>query len=409
MNRTYNYPLRPTEAQEAVLELWLWRCRELYNAALEEKITAYKKLGKSPSRYDQQKALTAIRKELPGFAGIPAVILRSALIRLDRSYDNFFRRVKEGAKPGFPRFKGRDQFKSFSLQQEIRIDGDTINIPKLGYVKFHQYRPLKGIPKDAIFKKTAKGWAVSIQCDLGEAPEKPTTEAKPIGIDLGLKTFASLSNGEQVANPRFAKKAAHQIAELQRILDRKKRGSKSRHKAKLALVTKYEQVRNQRIDFARKLAAELFKRFDLVVFERLNIIGMITEKKLDPVTGKPVRKTPKQLRKSILDASWRQFTQCLENKAEEAGLRAIGVDPRNTTQMCSACGKLPTVKITLKDRVYNCEHCGHSQDRDLNAALNIEALGLSALTPEVTREDAEPLEKAKPLKTLRQSRPVRSP
>lgn len=374
MVRSFNYPLKPTKKQEAILELYLWRCREVYNACLQQRKEAWKNKGVNRTKYDQQKELAELRQGNPDFGRIPATVLRSALFKLHKAYESFFRRVKKGAeRPGFPRFKNRDRFKSFGLQGVVSVKEDRVNIPKLGYVKFHKYREIQGIVKDAVIKKTAKGWAISIQCDLGPAPTK-SLPTDTVSLDLGLKTFCTLSTGEKVPNPRFFKKAQNLLAKRQQVLARKKRGSKSRAKAKLLVVKAHEHIANQRKDHARKLAKSLFSKYNVVIYEKLNIKGMTEGSSLS---------------KSINDAAWRQFIQCLENKAEEAGFHAIGVNPKNTTQRCSQCQRLPSEKLTLRDRLYKCEHCGHAQDRDHNAALNIKALGLSALES-LHRKDGAP-------------------
>ena len=341
--------------------MYLWRCRQLYNAALEQRRDAYRKQGKSLTRYDQQKDLTELRQNDPDFGVISAVVLRSALKRLDLSFKAFFRRCKSGEKPGFPRFKGRDHFKSFSFMGAPSIEDSKVFVPKLGFVRFHEYRSLQGTPLDASIRKDARGWHVSIQCDLGAAPAKPEPKTH-VGIDVGLTSFATLSNGEKVANPRFFRKSAEALAERQRKLARKKKGSNSRKRAKKLVARAYEHIRDQRLDFVRKLAAILFTRFDLVSYEDLNIRGMVHG----------------NLSKSILDAAWGLLIHSLTCKAEEAGKHAVGVDPRGTSQKCSRCEKTPSVKKTLSDRVHLCS-CGPPLDRDENAALNVDALGLSAV------------------------------
>lgn len=202
MIRTFKYPLQPNKAQEAILDLYLLRCRQLYNAALEERIGAYRKQKVSITRFDQQIELTELRQQDPDFQVVPTTILRSALKRLDLAYQAFFRRIKAGEKPGFPRFKGKDRFKSFSLQGAPSIEDSKILIPKLGYVRFKEYRPVRGKPLDATIRKDSRGWWVCIQCDLGVASPKVKIESHT-GIDVGLNSFATLSDGEKIPNPRY--------------------------------------------------------------------------------------------------------------------------------------------------------------------------------------------------------------
>lgn len=357
MIRTYRYPLRPTKAQEAVLITWIDRCRVLYNAALEERRTHYKRFGKGVTRYDQQKSLTIIRAEDPSYAEVPAVVLRSALDRLDKAYKAFFRRVKAGETPGYPRFKGKDRFDSFALMGSAKIKNSKVHILKIGPVKFHEYRPLKGKPLDVRIKRETNGWFLLIQVDLGESPPKNVDLSNSVGIDLGLKEFAVLSNGEAISNPRFGRGAQEELAKRQRVMARRKRGSRSRARAKVLVAKAHLHIKNQRLDFCRKTAKSLVDRFDVVSHEELQIKNM-------------VRGT---LARSINDAAWGQFIQCLVSKAEEAGKLVIGVDPRGTTQECSRCGG--KVSKGLSQRTHDCPHCGLTLDRDHNAALNIQRRG----------------------------------
>lgn len=370
MIRTFRYPLRPTKAQEIELEKILWACQGLYNGALQERRDSYKRFGRSLSYADQTKSLTEIRSELSEFGAVGVGPLRSALKRLDRAFQSFFRRVKNGEKPGYPRFKSRDRYNSFSMMNDVRIDGNRIRVPKLGEIKFHKYRELKGIPLDASIRREGDRWFLSVQCDLGRAPEK--VEPKTFtGIDVGLTTFATLSNGEEIANPRFFRSTEELLADRQRKLETKKRGSRSRHTAKALVAKAHAKIKNQRVDHARKLAKSLFSRFDLIAYENLNIKGMVGG----------------NLSKSIHDVSWGQFISCLISKAEEAGKLAIGVDPRGTSQRCSGCDQV--VKKTLPQRDHLCSHCGLSLGRDHNAAINIHRLGLSLVKgPEMASAEA---------------------
>ncbi|MFI5298857.1 MAG: RNA-guided endonuclease InsQ/TnpB family protein, partial [Polyangiales bacterium] len=220
MIRAFRYPLKPNATEERALLRYLSACQQIYNAALEEKRDAYRKQGVTVSRYEQQKELTELRGQDADYAAIPVEVLRSALLRLDRAYTGFFRRVKAGQKAGFPRFRSRDRYDSFSFCNPV-IDGDRIKIPKLGYVKMNLYRPLRGTPKEAQVRRTAKGWYVSIICDLGAAPPVDVNLDKIVGIDLGLTSCAVLSTGEEIANPRFFRESEERLARRQRALQAK--------------------------------------------------------------------------------------------------------------------------------------------------------------------------------------------
>jgi putative transposase len=363
MTRTFSYPLRPTAAQHQALTGMLLLCQRLYNAALEQRIDAYRKQRKFLSRIDQQKDLTELRRHDETYGQVAATILRSPLFRLERAFQAFFRRLKKGEKPGFPRFKSRNRYDSFSFPEPL-IQEKLIFIPKFGLVRFHLYRPLRGQALEAHVRRTAKGWVLSIVCDLGAAPPKVEVRTST-GIDVGLTSFATLADGSSIENPRFYRKSEETLARRQQTLARKKRGSESRQRAKRLVRQAHEHIRNQRLDFLRKLSKVLVERYDLIAYENLNIKGMVHG----------------TLAKSIYDASWATFIRCLVSKAEEAGKHAIGVNPWGTSQRYSRCAAVPAKRKTLADREHHCEACGLHLDRDHNAAINILTLGLSVVVP----------------------------
>lgn len=333
-------------------------CQRLYNACLQERRDAYRNQKVSIKYARQCRELTEIRAAFEEWREIPAWIERSALQRLQLAFEAFFRRVKAGETPGYPRFKARDRYNSFGVPfGNFRIDRDHVIVPKLGAVRFKKYRELRGEPRAVTFVKTRGGkWFVCIACDLGAAPAKcePKTQA---GVDVGLTHFATLSNGETIDNPRFFRSAEELIARRHQALSRKKRGSRSRQRAKILLGKAHDHVRNQRLDFARKLAVFLFARFDLIAYEDLAIARMVHG----------------NLAKSIYDAAWGMTLRCLDAKAEEAGRWAVPVDPAGTTIACSGCAE--PVPKDLAERTHRCPRCGLVLDRDHNAALNILARG----------------------------------
>ena len=220
MIRTFRYPLRPTKEQEKTLSHWLASCCDLYNGALQERKEAYKKLGKSISYNDQQLSLKLIRAEDEDWEAIPVVVGRSALRRLDTAFNAFFRRIRNGEKPGYPRFKPKQRYYSFSFQKALNTEPGKVYIPKLGWVKFHEYRPLQGTVKDVLVKRELGKWFICFQVDLGEAPKKMEVKSIPIekqvGIDVGLKSLAVLSTGESIPNPHFGSKSAAVLARRDR-------------------------------------------------------------------------------------------------------------------------------------------------------------------------------------------------
>ena len=352
-------------AEAAELDRIRIACQRLYNAALEQRRDAYCKQGKTVSRYTQQKELTELRAAEPEYNAVAAVILRSPLVWLERAYRAFFRRVKQGGAPGFPRFRSRDRYDSFSFPRPV-VSGALLQIPALGGIRLRLYRPLKGKPLEAHIRKTAKGWEASIVCDVGDAPAKVAVETST-GIDVGLNRFSTFADGSETENPRFYRKSETVLAGRSRRLQRKKRGSNSRRTAKRLVGAAHAKIRHQRLDFTRKLAKETVTQYDLIAIEDLNIRGLARTR----------------LAKSVTDAAWGLFAACLNFKAEEAGKTIVAVDPRGTSQRCSRCSE--KVPKTLSERWHNCPRCGLSIGRDHNAAINIHALGLSAVSRSVAK------------------------
>lgn len=353
---------------------WLIACCDLYNGALQERRDAWRVQRRGISLYDQGKSLTEIRASVPGWADVPRRVAFSALIRLDRAFKSFFRRCKSGGAPGFPRFRSRARYDSFSLLMAARVDGNRVRLPKIGLVKFNQYRPIRGKILDIVVCRDGDRWFICFQCDLGDAPPK-VDPARHVGLDVGLSSLATLSTGEAVENPRHYRKSQATLRRRQQALARKRKGSLSRRRAASLVRKAHDHVKNQRLDYARKVAGDLVSRFDLIAFEDLNIRGLA--------------QTP--LAKSINDAGWRILLQAIVCKAESAGRHAVAVDARGTSQECSACGA--RCQKTLSDRIHRCA-CGCAIGRDHNAALNILARGRRAVSEAFTRQRPEVLANA---------------
>ena len=360
MIRTFRYPLHPNKEQEATLKEWFQFCCLLYNSALQERRDAWKIHKKNISYYDQCKSLTDIRKD-KDYAKTPAWTSQRVLAKLDEAFKAFFRRIKSGDTPGYPRFKSSKRWRSFDFLPKSNIlhGKNRIYITSLGLVKANIYRPLQGIPKKASIGLDSTGkWWVSIACDLGLAPSKIPV-VKSTGMDLGLTHFSTLADGTQILNPRFFLQSEKTLARCQRRMESKKLGSNNRTRARILVAKTHKKIQNQRLDFFHKLAVSLFSQYDLVAYEDLK--GM----------------TSGRLAKSVHDASWRTFTGILACKAESAGKHAIPVNPRGTSQRCSGCRSV--VKKDLSVRKHSCPICGLILDRDHNAAINIHELGLSSL------------------------------
>jgi putative transposase len=360
VRKTYKEKLRPTPAQERALEEVLWRCRNLYNTALEQRITAWQRRRVSISRYEQEAELKAIRAEFPEYASVHSHILQDVLSRLDKTYQAFFRRVQRGEKAGFPRFKGRGRFHSFTLKEYgngARLDNGFLVLSKIGRISVHWSRPIEGTPKTVTISREADGWYVAISCANVPLQPLPAT-GQETGIDLGLESFATLANGQPIFNPSYYRKAQAYLRRCGRRAARRKKGSNRRCKAVVLLAKAHQHIRNQRRDFHHQEAAKLVVAYDVIYHEDLRVRNMVQHH---------------HLAKSISDAGWSEFLAILTFKAESAGKRVEAVNPAFTSQRCSGCGVI--VQKGLSVRWHSCPDCAASLHRDHNAALNILRLG----------------------------------
>ena len=376
VRKSFKEKLRPTPAQARALDEVLWRCRDLYNTALEQRITAYQRRHVSVSRFEQEAELKAIRAEFPEYEAIHSHILQDVLARLDKTYQAFFRRVQRGEKAGFPRFKGRDRFHSFTFKEYgngATLDNGFLALSKIGRITVHWSRPLEGIPKTVTISREADGWYVASSCaDVPTHPLPPT--GQETGIDLGLEAFATLADGTRILTPGCYRKAERYLAKCQRRAARRKKGSHRRRKAVCVLAKAHQIVRRQRMDFHHKTALALVRAFDTIYHEDLRVANLVRNH---------------HLAKSIADAGWSAFLTILTFKAESAGKRVQGVDPAFTSQTCSGCGVL--VAKGLSVRWHSCPEYGTSLHRDHNAARNIQwrgqrLRGLAGLPAGMNRE-----------------------
>lgn len=368
MRKAFKFRLYPTPAQVTALETMLETHRRLYNHALAERRDAYQQEQRTV-RYGEQSAhLKSERLTNHYLAATNFSSCQATLRRLDRAFAAFFRRVKAGDKPGYPRFRGMGRFDTVEFPSHgdgCKLAGDRVYFQHVGSVKVKLHRPVEGAIKTLSVKRETEHWYLIVSCDLGDAPAKRPVQ-RTVGIDLGLKAFLTTSDGEQIAPPQFYRKAQAKLRRAQRRLSRCKDGSNRRKKAKQRVARLHQHVANQRRDWQHKAALALVNRHDLIAHEDLNTKGLARTR----------------LAKSIHDAGWAQFLAILTSKAEGAGVSVIAVDARNTTQVCSDCGALPAVPLTLRDRVYHCASCNLSLDRDTNAALNIkQRLGCSRQAP----------------------------
>jgi putative transposase len=365
MRLTYKYRLYPTSAQRSTLRQTLAACRWVYNQVLATRKTAWEERGARVSRYDTIKMLPGWKADHPWLKGTHSQVLQEVCARVDLAFQHFFRRVKAGETPGYPRFKGRGWYKSFTYPQSgfgITAEG-KLHLAKIGDVKIQLHRPLVGDVKTLTLKRDALGnWWACFAVDVAPDPLPSTPER--VGVDVGLATFAVLSTGEPVANPRFFRRDERALARAQRKLATCAKGTPEYRKRQRVVPHIHQRIANRRQDFAHQLSHRLVDAFQIIAFEDLDIPAMQDG-------------TFRGMNKSIGDAAWGQLRQFTRYKAERAGRAWVAVEPRGTSQTCSGCGEV--VRKTLSERVHACPHCGLVLDRDHNAALNILARGLSCL------------------------------
>jgi len=365
--RTSQFRLYPTPKQERTLEKWLVLCCETYNAAFDERKSAYRMAGVSLSYEDQCAKLPECKEVRRDLAEVPSQVLQDVVKRVDLAFQAVFGRAEEGKKPGFPRFKSRFRYhsltfkqfgNSFKINEQEKKNRGMLELTKLGKVKMVMHRRIKGIPKTAIVKRTPTGkWFVTITVaqsakDLQEKHLPPSQEE--VGIDVGLKTFAYLSTEEEIANPRFFREEEAKLARAQRKLSKAPQGTKERDRKRKIVARMHERIANRRKNFIEQEVCKLIARFGFLAVEALVVRNLV--------------KNPK-LAKSIADTSWSMFFTRLLVKAEEAGRHVVKVDPAYTSQTCSCCGHRQPMPLSV--RVYECPRCGLVIHRDYNGSLNI--------------------------------------
>jgi putative transposase len=362
VRKSFQFRLRPTKKQAKALEEQLDECRWLYNELLAQRKLAYEDLGTSLSKYEQSMFLPFLKLERPSLENVHSQVLQNVVDRLDKAFQGFFRRCKGKENPGFPRFRGMDRYKSFCYPQSgFSLVGNQLKLSKIGSIRVKMHRPVGGNIKTCTLRKNASGeWDVSFSCEVDIAAKPEKQEA--IGIDVGIETFATLSDGKQIANPRFFKKEEAALKKEQKKLSKLAKGTPERKKQKKIVAKVHERVRNRRKDFCHKESKKIVDQYQYICIEDLNIQKMME--------GSPISK-------SIADVSWNQFRQFLTYKAEEAGRKLGLVNPAYTTQDCSRCGHRE--EKLLSHRTHLCSICGYTASRDFNASLNILALGLDGL------------------------------
>jgi putative transposase len=362
VRKSFRFRLRPTKKQAKALQNQSDECRWLYNELLEQRKLSHEEMGISISKYQQLMFLPLLKEDRPALVQVHSQVLQNVVDRLDKAFQNFFRRCKAGETPGFPRFRGAHRYNSFCYPQSgFGVVGRELKLSKIGSILMTLHRPIEGKIKTCTVRRNASGdWDVSLSCEINK--ELPAPKQEAIGIDVGLENFAVLSNGQEIPNPRFFQKGQKSLAKAQRNLAKTEKGSQVRQKRGKVAAKIHEKIANQRRDFCHKESKKIVDQYQYICIEDLNIKKMVEGS---------------YLAKSITDASWNQFRQFLTYKAVEAGRRLGMVNSAYTTQTCNRCQNR-AVK-TLSEREHCCGKCGYQVSRDLNAAQNILALGLDGL------------------------------
>ena len=355
MIKTFAYRLYPSRNQIRLLEQTLETCRRWYNTCLAERRDAWEKEKRSVSKYEQLAKVKEVRRENPFAAQVHSHILQVTTAGLDKAFQAFFRRVKAGQKPGYPRFRGEGRLNSFGLKElnnGFKLDGRRLKVSGIGRIAVRWHRPIEGTIKTLRIVRQADGWYACFACEVEPQPLAPTGEE--IGVDVGLHALMTTSNGEKVENPRWYQREQKCLRVLQRRMARRTKFGRNWGKTVKAVQHQHHHIANRRKDYLNKLVNDLVIRYDRIAIEDLQVANMVRNHHLS---------------KSILDAGWGYFRQQLLARAAYAGRTIVEVNPAFTSKMCSHCGQL-FESLTLAERWVECE-CGLSLDRDHNAALNL--------------------------------------
>lgn len=350
----YRYRIYPSRKQKIRLVDSFKTCKAIYNELLDISKTTYKETGKTLRKFDYNKHLTGKYPE------IHSQVKQNVSDRVHKAFSNFFRRVKNPSckKKGFPRFKSRVNSITYPQSGFKMLSDKRIRLSKIGNVPIVLHRVPRGKIKTLTIKQNKAGqWFATFACEV-ETPKVKHPSAQKVGLDVGLESYAVLSNGEFIANPKHLVKTERKLKRLQRQLSRKKKGSANRRKARFRLARQHIKVANQRADFMHKLSHRLAKTYSFIAVEDLNIKSMLNNH---------------WLAKSITDASWNSFVSMLSYKAVTCGGQIVKVNPRNTSKTCSRCGAI--TEMPLNKREFLCPNCGFACHRDLNASINILKVG----------------------------------
>lgn len=356
----YKVKLSPSAVRKAEGQLAL--CTELYNAALQERRDAWQRSGVAVTAASQMAQLPEIKHLRPEYKEIGSQVLQDVIQRLDRAYQAFFRRVKSGEAPGYPRFKSRRRYDSLTFKQTgWKLEARRLTLHGIGAARLFLSREIEGTIKTVTLKRDRCGdWWVTFSSDGVEATPLAGT-GKAVGIDVGLEKFLATSDGTFIENPRYLRRAEAELKRTQRRVSKRQRGGARRRKMVQVLARRHRRVERARRDHHFKVALKLVRQYDLIAVEDLNVRGLARG----------------MLAKSVHDAGWGQFVEILRGKAESAGRVVKAVNPSGTSQVCSGCGCAPAEKKSLSVRTHQCPECGLMLDRDVNAARNVLHLAAS--------------------------------
>ena len=355
MIKTFQYRLYPSKSQQKTLTAIVETCRIFYNNCLAERKDAYEERKECIGKFDQLKKVKELKEKNPYAKNVHSHILQLVVTDLDKAFKAFFRRVKTGAKPGYPRFKGKNRFDSFGLKEYgngFRVDKNKLKVSGIGRISVRWHRPLEGEIKTVRIKEKAGKWFASFACMVED--KLLPSNGLAVGIDVGIKSLLTTSDGEFFENPKWYRESQAKLRVIQRRVSRRKFGGRNRHKAVRILQNHHTHVVNQREDCLNKIAYRIAQKYTIIAIEDLQIQNMVKNHNLS---------------KSILDGGWGYFSQQLAFKAAEAGRKLVRVSPAYTSKTCSNCGSI-FEHLDLSVRWVDCL-CGLSMDRDVNAAINI--------------------------------------
>lgn len=374
LKKGFKYRLDPTKGQRQLFAQFAGASRFLYNRGLEQRKTVFEKEGKSITYFEQNNEIVFLKNQEATcwLKDVHSQVLQQALKNLDTAFQNFFQNVKKSKKPGFPRFKCKGVRDSFRYPQGVKVEEDNVYLPKIGWVRLRKSREIEGMIKQTTVLREGEHWyvAFSTEKEIPDPKLAPIREEKAVGIDVGLKTFATLASGSHnkstyIPNPRFFTQYLPRLRVLARRLSKKVKFSKNWQKARKQLSKLHARIRHCREDFAHQLSTMIVKSHDIICVEGLDIANLLE-------TG------TKRLSRGIADASWHFFLRCLEYKAKERGKHFVETGKYfPSTQTCSSCGSRQ--KMELSDREYRCSNCSLIIERDLNSAIVEKAAGMSVL------------------------------